>query len=67
MEPERSEAVKAITSYGEDFPSVVVDNNVWGTQFHPEKSGPDGLALVAAFVQTALLTSARQVIPAMSR
>ena len=67
VEPERSEAVMAITSYGEDFPSVVVDNNVWGTQFHPEKSGPDGLALVAAFVQTALLTSAPQVIPAMSR
>ena len=36
--------------YGETFPSVVIWGNVWGTQFHPEKSAADGLALVRAFV-----------------
>jgi glutamine amidotransferase len=39
--------------YGESFASVVVRGNIWGTQFHPEKSGEDGLALVRAFVETA--------------
>jgi imidazoleglycerol phosphate synthase glutamine amidotransferase subunit HisH len=29
-----------------------VRNNVWGTQFHPEKSGETGLKLIRAFVQT---------------
>ena len=39
--------------YGETFASVVVRGNIWGTQFHPEKSGEDGLALVRAFVGAA--------------
>ena len=36
---------------GERFPSVVVHDNVWGTQFHPEKSGEDGLGIVRKFVE----------------
>ncbi|MDP9370639.1 MAG: imidazole glycerol phosphate synthase subunit HisH [Chloroflexota bacterium] len=51
-EPADRDDVAAIADYGERFPSVVVRDNVWGTQFHPEKSGPDGLALVRAFVAT---------------
>ena len=43
----------AETEYGESFPSVIVHDNVWGTQFHPELSGDDGLALVRAFVEAA--------------
>ena len=50
VEPDRDEDVAAETVYGERFPSVVVHDNIWGTQFHPEKSGPDGLGLVRAFV-----------------
>jgi glutamine amidotransferase len=49
-EPGDPNDVAAIVTYGETFPSVVVRDNVWGTQFHPEKSGPDGLSLVSAFV-----------------
>lgn len=52
VEPDEPSSVVAETTYGETFPSVVVHDNVWGTQFHPEKSGDDGLALVAAFVRT---------------
>jgi len=49
-EPANESDVAATARYGEDFPSVVVRDNVWGTQFHPEKSGADGLAFVRRFV-----------------
>jgi glutamine amidotransferase len=51
VEPEDVSVVAAEASYGMTFPSVVVRDNVWGTQFHPEKSGTDGLALIDRFVR----------------
>ena len=50
-EPDDPADVAAETEYGECFPSVVVRDNVWGTQFHPEKSGPAGLALIRTWVE----------------
>jgi len=35
--------------YGSEFASVVERDSVFGAQFHPEKSGPDGLRLLANF------------------
>jgi glutamine amidotransferase len=52
-EPDDPSDAAAMTEYGEPFPSVVVRDNVWGTQFHPELSSDDGLALVRAFVEVA--------------
>jgi glutamine amidotransferase len=49
-EPKDPADVVATAVYGEEFPSVVVRGNVWGTQFHPEKSGSAGLNLIRAFV-----------------
>lgn len=49
-EPEDPDDVAATAVYGEEFPSIVVRDNVWGTQFHPEKSGEAGLALIRRFV-----------------
>jgi glutamine amidotransferase len=49
-EPKDPAAVVAVTRYGDLFPSVVRQGHVWGTQFHPEKSGPAGLRLVAGWV-----------------
>ncbi|GAO99635.1 imidazole glycerol phosphate synthase subunit HisH [Fructobacillus ficulneus] len=38
--------IAASVRYGQvDVPSVVVNQNVMGTQFHPEKSGEDGLQI----------------------
>lgn len=51
-EPSDSADIAATTAYGEEFASVVVRDNVWGTQFHPEKSGETGLKLIRAFVKT---------------
>jgi len=42
--------VAARTSYGLDFPSVLVQNNLAAVQFHPEKSGRHGLQLLKNFV-----------------
>lgn len=50
VEADDPAVVAAEAAYGHTFPSIVVSNNIWGTQFHPEKSGADGLALIRAFV-----------------
>jgi glutamine amidotransferase len=43
--------VAATASYGEEFPVVVKSGNVWGTQFHPEKSGPAGIEFLASWLK----------------
>ena len=47
--PARAEDVLGTASYGSEFVSVVARPPIYATQFHPEKSGPDGLALLEAF------------------
>lgn len=41
----------ATAEYGVDVPAVVGKGNVYGTQFHPEKSGEKGLALLKTFAE----------------
>jgi imidazole glycerol-phosphate synthase subunit HisH len=43
-------AVAAVCDYGGRFAAAVEHGNLFGTQFHPEKSGRAGLALLANFV-----------------
>jgi imidazole glycerol-phosphate synthase subunit HisH len=44
------DAVAAVCDYGGRFAAAVEHGNLFGTQFHPEKSGRAGLALLANFV-----------------
>jgi imidazole glycerol-phosphate synthase subunit HisH len=48
--PEDPADVIATTEYGERFATIVGHGNVFGVQFHPEKSSRDGLALLSNFV-----------------
>jgi glutamine amidotransferase len=51
VEPQDSYGVAAVTEYGSPFCSVIVTEQVWGTQFHPEKSGYVGLQLLRNFLK----------------
>jgi glutamine amidotransferase len=48
--PTDSSVVVATCEYGRNLTAVVRQENVVATQFHPEKSAKDGLALLANFV-----------------
>jgi glutamine amidotransferase len=51
--PQTSESIIAArTDYGVTFPSVIESENLIGTQFHPEKSGKIGAALLRNFART---------------
>ncbi len=41
--------ISAVASYGEKITGVVENGNVYGTQFHPEKSGEVGLKMLTNF------------------
>ncbi len=43
--------VTATTEYGAELTAAVERDNVYGTQFHPEKSGPVGLKILQAFCE----------------
>ena len=45
------DSVIATTDYGAPLTAAVADKNVFGTQFHPEKSGNVGLAILRAFCE----------------
>ena len=44
-------SVIATTEYGATLTAAVASGNVYGTQFHPEKSGDVGLAILRAFCE----------------
>ncbi len=48
--PSDPDVVAGSAEYGERFASVVERGNVFGAQFHPEKSSRDGLSLLSAFL-----------------
>ncbi len=48
--PDDKEAIATSTDYGVAFASVVWEKNMYGVQFHPEKSQDTGLAMLKNFV-----------------
>jgi imidazole glycerol-phosphate synthase subunit HisH len=49
--PGDGEDVVATCDYGGEVTAAVERGNLWGTQFHPEKSGPVGLAILRNFIR----------------
>jgi glutamine amidotransferase len=52
-EPADSGVVAGWSHYGRRFAAAIEQGPVWATQFHPEKSGAVGLALLENFVRAA--------------
>ena len=50
IEPKDEKLVAATTDYGSKLPVVVERYNLFGTQFHPEKSGKIGAQIMKNFV-----------------
>jgi glutamine amidotransferase len=50
-QPDDAQVVVARTRYGADFPAIVARGRVFGTQFHPEKSGEAGRAILRNFLR----------------
>ena len=49
--PKDQNIAASVTNYGIDFVSSVVKDNIWGVQFHPEKSQKIGLQILKNFSQ----------------
>ena len=44
------ENILGLTMYGKNFPSIINKGNIYGVQFHPEKSHKNGLKLIKNFI-----------------
>ena len=50
VEPAKDDSILTTTDYGLDFASIVGWDNVFGIQFHPEKSQDVGMRILSNFV-----------------
>lgn len=51
VNPEDRELIAGETKYGVSFPSIIINENLIATQFHPEKSGETGLKVYDNFIR----------------
>ncbi len=49
-----ADSLAAVTEYGGELTAAVWKDNVFGCQFHPEKSGAAGLSILRAFCEVAV-------------
>ncbi len=59
-EPEDGALVVGQTTYGAPYCSVIEADNLWGAQFHPEKSSANGLRFLRNFAKVAGVREAGQ-------
>lgn len=50
FQPKKKENILATTIYENEFCSIISKNNIFGTQFHPEKSQKVGLQFIKNFI-----------------
>jgi len=53
-QPQDRSVVAGITEYGIEFCSMIIKDNLFATQYHPEKSGEPGLTMYSNFLKYAL-------------
>ena len=53
VKAEDQEIVSALSDYGTTFDAAVEQNNLFGCQFHPEKSGNEGISILRRFAELA--------------
>lgn len=52
LEPDKKESILSLAKYGgHEFCSAVRKDNIYGCQFHPEKSGKIGLKIIENFIK----------------
>lgn len=51
VSPKDEKIIAATVDYGIEIPAVICKDNVYATQFHPEKSGQIGLEILKNFVR----------------
>lgn len=51
IQPEDSSIIDGKCEYGIDIPSILHKDSIYAMQFHPEKSGNSGLALLKNFIE----------------
>ncbi len=51
VKPKKEEIVKADSDYGINVPAVIENDTLFGTQFHPEKSGKVGSIMMKNFLR----------------
>lgn len=52
VQPGNQHDIAGVTNYGTEFASVVIRDNIWGMQFHPEKSQQAGLNLIRRWLHS---------------
>mgnify|MGYP001009153650 CR=1 FL=1 len=53
VKAEDQEIVSALSDYGTTFDAAVEQENLFGCQFHPEKSGAEGISILRRFAELA--------------
>jgi len=50
LQPDDPSVINGVSDHGADFAASIQKDNIWATQFHPEKSQKDGLKVLQNFV-----------------